>query len=221
MTVGTVKWFNANKGYGFIKPESGPDVFVHASAIQDDGSLDEGQASSSTSPRARRAPRPSTYDRRPPNSRTAGPILRGREAAGAAACEPATSLPGQGGHHGPTVAVRDHTIGRPRRRHRARRPRLGDGRPALAIPELPDRPGPPSHRAGPARHGPDRLGRRRGPHQGVDLDAPQGWRAYPAVGQPGPGRAAGAGPPRPGPPAPPLSSRPLTGPRTAKGPRTM
>jgi cold shock protein len=44
MTVGTVKWFNANKGYGFIQPEAGPDVFVHASAIQDGGSLDEGQA---------------------------------------------------------------------------------------------------------------------------------------------------------------------------------
>jgi cold shock protein len=44
MAVGTVKWFNANKGYGFIKPESGNDVFVHASAIQGDGSLEEGQA---------------------------------------------------------------------------------------------------------------------------------------------------------------------------------
>jgi cold shock protein len=44
MTVGTVKWFNANKGYGFIQPESGNDVFVHASAIQDGGSLQEGQA---------------------------------------------------------------------------------------------------------------------------------------------------------------------------------
>jgi CspA family cold shock protein len=44
MTVGTVKWFNVNKGYGFIKPESGPDVFVHASALQGAGSLDEGQA---------------------------------------------------------------------------------------------------------------------------------------------------------------------------------
>ena len=44
MTVGTVKWFNANKGYGFIKPESGNDVFVHASAIQNGDSLEDGQA---------------------------------------------------------------------------------------------------------------------------------------------------------------------------------
>jgi cold shock protein len=44
MTVGTVKWFNANKGYGFIQPESGNDVFVHVSAIQDGGSLQDGQA---------------------------------------------------------------------------------------------------------------------------------------------------------------------------------
>jgi CspA family cold shock protein len=43
MTVGTVKWFNANKRYGFIQPESGNDVFVHASAIQDGGSLQDGQ----------------------------------------------------------------------------------------------------------------------------------------------------------------------------------
>jgi CspA family cold shock protein len=44
MTVGTVKWFNPNKGYGFIKPESGDDVFVHVSGIQEGSSLDEGQA---------------------------------------------------------------------------------------------------------------------------------------------------------------------------------
>lgn len=46
MQTGTVKWFNAQKGFGFIEPASGgPDVFVHISAVERAGwtSLNEGQ----------------------------------------------------------------------------------------------------------------------------------------------------------------------------------
>ncbi|MDD9197237.1 cold-shock protein [Aliivibrio sp. S3MY1] len=44
--TGTVKWFNEEKGFGFIAQENGPDVFAHFSAIQSDGfkTLKEGQA---------------------------------------------------------------------------------------------------------------------------------------------------------------------------------
>ena len=46
MPIGTVKWFNSTKGYGFIQPEGGrPDVFVHISAVERAGlgTLNEGQ----------------------------------------------------------------------------------------------------------------------------------------------------------------------------------
>jgi CspA family cold shock protein len=45
MASGTVKWFDPNRGYGFIRPEQGEDVFVHVTALEGSGmeSLQEGQ----------------------------------------------------------------------------------------------------------------------------------------------------------------------------------
>ena len=66
MAQGTVKWFNADKGYGFIAPDDGTDdVFVHHSAIQADGyrSLQENQRVEYTAGRGPRARRPSRSSR--------------------------------------------------------------------------------------------------------------------------------------------------------------
>ena len=74
MTVGTVRWFNANKGYGFIQPESGNDVFVHASAIQDGGSLQDGQAVEFDITEGQKGLMPPTCGRSPPVARV--PVRR-------------------------------------------------------------------------------------------------------------------------------------------------
>ncbi|EXX86549.1 cold-shock protein [Paenibacillus darwinianus] len=57
-TEGTVKWFNAEKGYGFIQVDDGDDVFVHFSAIQGDGfkTLEEGQRVQFTIAQGNRGP---------------------------------------------------------------------------------------------------------------------------------------------------------------------
>ncbi|MFP3919541.1 cold-shock protein [Lysinibacillus telephonicus] len=61
MTQGTVKWFNSEKGFGFIEVEGGNDVFVHFSAIQGEGfkSLEEGQKVEFTVEEGNRGPQAS------------------------------------------------------------------------------------------------------------------------------------------------------------------
>ena len=65
MTVGTVKWFNAAKGFGFIQPDGGgKDVFVHISAVERSnlGRLDEGQKVSFELERDRKSGRESAVN---------------------------------------------------------------------------------------------------------------------------------------------------------------
>jgi len=65
MNKGTVKWFNADKGFGFITEDGGNDVFVHFSSIQEDGfkSLDEGQAVSFDITQGNRGPQAANVKR--------------------------------------------------------------------------------------------------------------------------------------------------------------
>ncbi len=60
--VGTVKWFNSGKGYGFIAREGGPDVFVHFTAIQSEGfrTLEEGQKVEFTIEQGQKGPQASS-----------------------------------------------------------------------------------------------------------------------------------------------------------------
>ncbi|MDQ0299312.1 CspA family cold shock protein [Salibacterium salarium] len=65
MEQGTVKWFNAEKGFGFIEREGADDVFVHFSAIQDEGfkTLDEGQSVSFEVVEGQRGPQASNVQK--------------------------------------------------------------------------------------------------------------------------------------------------------------
>jgi CspA family cold shock protein len=68
MTIGTVKWFNSTKGFGFIQPEDGgKDVFVHISAVERSGlgSLGEGQKISFELERDRKTGRESAVNLQP------------------------------------------------------------------------------------------------------------------------------------------------------------
>ncbi|MBI3786030.1 MAG: cold-shock protein [Deltaproteobacteria bacterium] len=65
MATGTVKWFNPEKGYGFIRQENGEDVFVHYSSINGDGfkSLEEGQRVSFDITDGRKGPQASNVNK--------------------------------------------------------------------------------------------------------------------------------------------------------------
>jgi CspA family cold shock protein len=68
MTIGTVKWFNSTKGFGFIQPDDGgKDVFVHVSAVERSGmgGLGEGQKVSFEMERDRKTGRESAVDLKP------------------------------------------------------------------------------------------------------------------------------------------------------------
>ncbi|HCO72660.1 MAG TPA: cold-shock protein [Enterococcus sp.] len=65
METGTVKWFNSEKGFGFITAENGNDVFVHFSAIQGEGfkTLEEGQKVEFTIEEGNRGPQAANVEK--------------------------------------------------------------------------------------------------------------------------------------------------------------
>ena len=174
MAQGTVKWFNADKGYGFIAPDDGTaDVFVHHSAIKADGyrSLQDNQRVEFTAGRALRARKPRTSAR-----------LTVRRSSGCAGCPPGPAgLPKQAAGPGPhrhraQLGCRDPVrLPQPRSAPTRRDPRTRPPYPQsdsadlvygrlLAPEQLGQRPGPAPHR--PRRPGPAHRRSRRQPSGG-------------------------------------------------------
>jgi cold shock protein len=95
MAQGTVKWFNGDKGYGFIAVEGGPDVFVHFSAITGDGyrSLEEGQKVELDITQGQKGPQAETSGS-PADAPAASAIPDAAQPQGAGRCIDPSTVPG-------------------------------------------------------------------------------------------------------------------------------
>jgi cold shock protein len=122
MTQGTVKWFNGDKGYGFIAVEGGPDVFVHFSAITSGGyrSLEEGQKVELDIPQGQKGPRRKT-SRSLPDASAATAIPGAAQPRVAGRCIDPSTVPGGSASLTPRLpaASRSPSVAEPRGQQRA------------------------------------------------------------------------------------------------------